>query len=67
MRTDAGATGWLANGYCPRWSPDGSRIAFLVDYRELHALDLVNGEQQNLFDEELANISGGFAWSPDGR
>ncbi len=65
--SDGRARNWLADGFCPRWSPDGSRIAFLVDYRELHALDLINAEQQNLLDEEFTNISGGFAWSPDGQ
>ena len=63
-------TSGLSLDESPRWSPDGSRIAFLSDRAErgkksLYVMPLAGGEAQRLFDEqgEMSDPS----WSPDGR
>ena len=53
----------------PRWSPDGTRLAFLSDRAErgtpgLHVIDAAGGESRPLVTRRRA--VGGFAWSPDG-
>ncbi len=61
---------------CPRWSPDGSRLAFLSDReregrRQVHLLPVAGGEAV-----QLTHVKGSIAagrghspmeWSPDGR
>src|SRR3989454_8263022 len=52
----------------PRWSPDGSTLAFLRprDGRpQLHLLPLAGGEAQQLTD--LPKGASPAAWSPDGK
>jgi len=53
----------------PRFSPDGTRIAFLRSDGEnpaqLHVVDAVGGEPMAVTDEKLG--LGTFTWSPDGR
>lgn len=52
----------------PRWSPDGSMIAFTSSRsgkNNLYVLRLVGGEAEQLTDVKSA--VGNFAWSPDGR
>ena len=52
----------------PRWSPDGTRLAFLsnrAQQRQIFVLDLRGGEAWPLTSEKEG--VGAFAWSPDGR
>lgn len=52
----------------PRWSPDGTKLAFISDRtekRQIHILDMRGGEAWPLTDEKAG--VGAFAWSPDGR
>ncbi len=52
----------------PRWSPDGSQLAFISDRtekRQIHILDMRGGEAWPLTNEKAG--VGAFAWSPDGK
>src|SRR5205807_10206704 len=52
----------------PRWSPDGSTLAFLRrtdGHTQLYLLSLTGGEAQQLTD--LPKGVGPAAWSPDGK
>jgi dipeptidyl aminopeptidase/acylaminoacyl peptidase len=52
----------------PRWSPDGSTLAFLRlkdGHTQLYLLSLAGGEAQQLTD--LPKGAGPAAWSPDGK
>src|SRR5437899_1234441 len=52
----------------PRWSPDGTVIAFLRPkdgHAQLYLLSLAGGEAQQLTD--LTKGAGPAAWSPDGK
>lgn len=59
----------------PRWSPDGTHIAFLStratniwdDYRDLWLLNVTTHELSQLtFDNRIRPWSGAFVWSPQG-
>ncbi len=52
----------------PRWSPDGTRLAFVsnrAEKRQIYILDMRGGEAWPLTAEKEG--VGAFAWSPDGR
>jgi dipeptidyl aminopeptidase/acylaminoacyl peptidase len=52
----------------PRWSPDGSRLAFISnreDRPQLWSIDPTGGEPERMV--ETKHAVGSFAWSPDGR
>ncbi|HMC61026.1 MAG TPA: S9 family peptidase, partial [Candidatus Solibacter sp.] len=65
------------NSTSPRWSPDGSRLAFLstrsaagaepaeAPHPQIHLMRLDGGEAQTL--THLKNGAGAFQWSPDGK
>jgi dipeptidyl aminopeptidase/acylaminoacyl peptidase len=53
----------------PRWSPDGTRIAFVRhdgDESHLYVMDADGSDEERLADG-ATTYGGGFAWSPDGR
>jgi dipeptidyl aminopeptidase/acylaminoacyl peptidase len=55
----------------PRWSPDGSQIAFLSNRGDkdnparIYIIPFTGGEARSL--SEVDGVIGGFKWSPDGR
>jgi dipeptidyl aminopeptidase/acylaminoacyl peptidase len=55
----------------PRWSPDGSQIAFLSNRgdkekpAQIYLIPFTGGEARKLF--EIDGRIGGFSWSPDGK
>ena len=52
----------------PRWSPDGSRLAFVSnrdDRPQLWSIDPTGGEPERMAETKTA--VGGFSWSPDGK
>ena len=56
----------------PRWSPDGNRIAYVLDLDggelyDIFVYDLVTGEHQNLTPDTDDAIQLGTCWSPDGQ
>ena len=58
------------NAMDPQFSPDGSKIAFIADRREVRVLDLASGEVTQLFGEGDYNssyVDGNlwFTWSPN--
>ncbi|MBV6415544.1 MAG: Dipeptidyl-peptidase 5 [Steroidobacteraceae bacterium] len=60
--------GGVADDSRPRWSPDGTLLAFLsnrTEARQIHILDMRGGEAWPLTAEKSG--VGAFAWSPDGR
>ncbi|MFL5612030.1 MAG: DPP IV N-terminal domain-containing protein [Gemmatimonadaceae bacterium] len=55
----------------PRWSPDGSQIAFLRDARELRVVDVATHNERvlatGIFGRPPFLSERPIAWSPDGR
>ena len=57
------------NEYEPRWSPDGSTIAFASNTGQSSAIEVIAPDgtgRQALFNESEAGIVSSPAWSPDG-
>ena len=56
----------------PKFSPDGSKLAFWADRREVKVLDLASGKITALYRESDYNSDyfdngGGFSWSPTSK
>ena len=54
----------LATGSSPRWSPDGTRLAYTAD-GQIHLRWMDTGETATL--TQLLESPSGLRWSPDGR
>ncbi|WP_274556240.1 S9 family peptidase [Streptomyces spiramyceticus] len=68
VRTDGGPARRLTRGpadAAPRWSPDGTTVAFLREGR-IHLLPATGGEAAPLADGEPEHGGGVPVWSPDG-
>jgi dipeptidyl aminopeptidase/acylaminoacyl peptidase len=55
----------------PRWSPDGKRLAYVLDVDgsedlRIHVYDLVTGEHANLTPDSGDALQPNYCWSPDG-
>jgi TolB protein len=57
------ATGLSEDHRWPRWSPDGSRLAFMAN-KAIHVIPALGGVPQLLVS--LGDIGGQPSWSPDG-
>jgi Tol biopolymer transport system component len=58
--------------FAPRWSPDGERLAYVVDLEggeryDITCRTLSSGHRVNLTPGTPDAIQPGFCWSPDGR
>ncbi len=56
-------TGLSGDHRWPRWSPDGSRLAFVAD-RAIYLIPVLGGVPQRVVS--LGDLGGQPAWSPDG-
>lgn len=59
-----------ASDVMPRWSPDGTMLAFVSDRagtRQVYLIDTRGGEARPLTKQPAGAGVGMFAWSPDGR
>jgi dipeptidyl aminopeptidase/acylaminoacyl peptidase len=57
--------------FCPRWSPDGQRLAYALDLNgsedfDIWVCDLATGAHSNLTPDTPDAILSDYAWSPDG-
>jgi len=58
---------WLAFGYAPNWSPDGTRVAFVVAHvggGQIYVQDLAVNRSVSLTDPQAISLRP--VWSPDG-
>ncbi len=61
-----GSRNWIIDGTCPRWSADGSKIAFTVG-QTIRYLDLEKNEDRLVVDEARLRTVAGCEWSHDGQ
>jgi Tol biopolymer transport system component len=61
-----GEQNWVVEGSWPRWSIDGSKIAYLTP-NSIRYLDLEANEDRLLVGEKFVRHSTGFDWSHDGQ
>ncbi len=57
--------------FAPRWSPDGRRLAYVLDLDggellDIYVYDLATGQHVNLTPGTPDTIQPSFSWSPDG-
>ena len=58
---------WLAFGYAPNWSPDGTRVAFVVAHvggGQIYVQEVTSGRSVPLTDPKYISLRP--VWSPDG-
>ncbi len=65
-------TGGSESKTAPRFSPDGSKLAFLQDCEgdenfDVHIYDLATGETRNAMPDTPDALYDNYSWSPDGR
>jgi serine/threonine protein kinase len=58
---------WAGNATEASVSPDGSRIAFVKEYRELWLMGADGDEPREILAGDGTKLPGGIAWSPNGQ
>jgi len=66
QKIDGSEDAKISKGLCPRWSPDGSKIA-VTDHKMLYVIDLARDKETALFEVPFEYIFSGYNWSPDGK
>lgn len=67
MNADGKNRKWLCEGQRPKWSPDGTKIAYASDHegeRSVYIYEM--GQSRRVLHEEFESIAGPN-WSPDGK
>ena len=57
--------------FSPRWSPDGERLAYVLDWDgsenyDIFVLEMTSGNHRNITPDTPDAIMPAYAWSPDG-